>query len=236
MIRATVTGLEDVKGYFTALTKNQIPYASMLALNDVAFDVMRKQKELIKSVFPTAKPQTAKNIFVRKATKDLLSAVIHFDQLYNKGIDEYMMANIAGGHRAMKPSEKRLGTFYTPGRGAKLDKYGNMKGGQITQVLSRLGRFGDVAGYNMNQTAASKKRKGSRAAEFFMIQQKHGGLLPGVYQRLKGRGTLPIMFFIKQAPQYKAVWPFYQAGQEVVDKTLRPAFEARIEFALRSAR
>ncbi len=236
MIRATVTGLEDVKGYFTALAKNQIPYASMLAINDVAFNVMRKQQELIKSVFPTAKPQTAKNIFVRKATKDLLSAVVHFDQIYNKGVDEYMEANISGGRRVMKPSERRLGTFYTPGKGAKLDKYGNMKGGQITQVLSRMGRFGDVAGYNMNQTAASKKRRGSKAAEFFMIQQKRGGLLPGVYQRLEGRGVLPIMFFIKQAPQYKAVWPFYKAGQEVVDRTLRPAFEARIAQALRTAR
>lgn len=237
MIEVKINGLTELKGYFEAVAKNQMPFATMNALNDVAFEIRTKQIDLIKSTFRNPKPQTAKNVFVKKATKQSLRAVVLFDQIYNKGIDEYMLANIDGGRRTMKPSEKRLGSYYVPGMGgAKLDKYGNMKGGQITQVLSRMGRFGDVAGYNMNQTAASKRRRGPKAAEYFMVQQKHGGLMPGIYQRMKGHSVLPVMIFTKQAPQYRAVWPFFQASQEVIDQRLLPAMERRIAQALMSAR
>ena len=87
----------------------------------------------------------------------------------------------------MKPSEQRLGRYFVPGTGAKMDKYGNMQGGQITQILSRLGRFGDVSGYNMNQTTASiaKRTKGKKSLEYFIVTQRRGGLAPGVYQRIQ---------------------------------------------------
>ncbi len=236
MLDIKAEGLTELKGYFEALAKDQLPFATKNALNDVAFEVRKKQIDLIKSTFDRPKPQTARNVFVKMATKDRLRAVVLFDQIYNKGIDEYMRANIHGGRRSMKPSEQRLGRYYVPGMGAKMDKYGNMKGGQITQILSRLGRFGDVAGYNMNQTAASKKRRGSKAVEYFMVQQKRGGLMPGIYQRMKDGKPLPVMVFTKQAPQYRAVWPFYQVSQDVVDQSLVPAMERRIAQALRSAR
>lgn len=160
------------------------------AVNDTAFELRQEHVKLIANRFPTAKPQTKKNIFVKKATSGNMVAIIFFDQIYGKDLDQYMKANIDGGRRQMKPSEQRLGSFYVPGRGAKLDRYGNMQGGQVTQILSRLGRFGDVAGYNMNQTAASKKRlasqrkrTGKKATEYFVITKQTGGLKPGIYQR-----------------------------------------------------
>lgn len=180
-------GVEELKGYLEAQRKGQMPYALMVGLNDVAFEVRREEMELIPKVFDRPKPQTARNIFVRKATKASPRAVVLFDQIYNKGIDEYMEANVEGGRRKMKPSEQRLGRYYVPGAGAKMDAYGNMQGGQITQILSRLGRFGDVAGYSMNQTLASKlKRTGAKKAlEYFMLTQRRGGLAPGIYQRIQ---------------------------------------------------
>jgi hypothetical protein len=171
----------------------KMPVVVRNAVNDVAFELRRHYIEQIASTFPTAKPQTKKNIFVMKAKAGQFNsaqAVVLFDQIYGKGIDEYMVANVEGGPRKMKPSEQRLGRFYVPGAGAKLDRYGNMQGGQVTQILSRLGRFGDVAGYDMNQTAASKdrlgrmkKRTGKKATEFFVVERPGGNLKPGVYKR-----------------------------------------------------
>jgi hypothetical protein len=264
-------GLEQLRGYIEAQERNQLPYAISKGLNDVAFAIRDKQVELISAVFDRPKPQTAKNIFVQKATKTNLRVRIHFDQIYNKGIDEYMTANIDGGNRLMKPSEKRLGTYYVPGDGAKMDRYGNMQGGQITQILSRLGRFGDVAGYNTKQTLSSKlKRRGARKSlDYFMISQRRGGLAPGIYQRtqrtgtgfggktskhlpagafqkgrgngrvnsvIQMRGVLPIMLFVKQAPVYKPVWPFFKAGQDIADTKLLPSVSNAIQLALRTAR
>ena len=190
MIRVEIKGVEQVQGYLEALIKNQLPFATMNAANDLAFEIRTAEIAKIKEVFDRPKPQTMKNVFVRKASRENPVAIVLFDQIYNKGIDEYMMANIVGGQRVMKPSERRLGKFYVPGMGAKMDAFGNMQGGQITQILSRLCRFGDVAGYSMNQTAASAKRRGSgsKATEYFMLTQQRGGLQPGIYQRTAKSG------------------------------------------------
>lgn len=270
MIEVKITGVEELKGYLEALKKNQLPFALAKGLNDVAFEIRTKQIELISSTFKSPKPQTAKNVFVKKATKVKPRAVVAFDQIYDKDIDEYMQANIEGGRRIMKPSERRLGRFYVPGAGAKMDKYGNMQGGQITQILSRLGRFGDAAGYNMNQTLASKLRRAGakKGIEYFMVSTPTGGLAPGIYQRvqsaagfggkttknlpagsfqkgagngrissvIRSRGVKPVIIFTKQAPAYKAVWPFFKASQAVADAMVGPYVERAIEYALRTAR
>lgn len=279
MITIKAEGIENLLGGLAGM-KRQIPYAVMNGINSTAFDVRRVEVEAIDRVFPTAKPQTKKNVFVRKASLNNLTAAVLFDQIYAKGIDEYMKANIYGGNRTMKPSERRLNSFYVPGKGAKLDIYGNIQGGQVTQILSRLGRFGDVAGYNMNQTPASAKRlasqrrTGKKATEYFVVTQKTGGLMPGVYQRtatgasvgrqvskqlgagsfqkgrqgggffsvVRGRGVTPVLVFVKSAPRYKAVWPFFVAGKQTVETRLpvnmRIAVEAEIqkEMAYRARR
>jgi len=180
-------GVRELKGYLEAQRTGQLPYALTVGLNDVGFEIRTKEIDLIAKTFDRPKPQTARNVFVKKATKAVPRAVVLFDQIYNKGIDEYMEANVEGGRRKMKPSEQRLGRFYVPGAGAKIDQYGNMQGGQITQILGRLGRFGDVAGYNMNATLAAKlKRSGAKKAlEYFMVTQRRGGLAPGIYQRIQ---------------------------------------------------
>lgn len=261
-------GREELKGYLEAQRKNQLPFALATGLNDVAFEIRTAQVDPIHKVFDRPKPQTTKNVFVRKATKRLPMAMIVFDQIYDKGLDEYMVANVSGGARKMKPSEQRLGRFFVPGIGAKMDQYGNMQGGQITQILSRLGRFGDVAGYNMNQTAASRKRRarGGKSTEYFILPVRRGGLAPGVYQRtekrggftsvgapravrgkpgafqkgskgmVQGKGAVPVVLFTKQAPKYRAIWPYYQAAQDVSDRRMVPLMEAAIERALNSAR
>jgi hypothetical protein len=252
MIRLEIKGLEELQGYVEALAKNQLPFATMLATNDLAFEIMNAEKEMVRRSFDRPKPQTIKNIFVKKATsKQYPVARVRFDQVWDKnGIDEYMEANIKGGRRIMKPSEKRLGSFYLPGVGARLDQYGNMKGGQITQILSRLGRFGDVAGYDMNQTDKSKlrrlkQRQAGKTSEYFIITKQRGGLKPGVYQRgtssaigsgRSGRGIVPVMVFTKRAPAYKPRWPFFQEGQRIIDTRFKQVFEKRIADALRTAR
>ena len=166
----------------------KLPHVVRNISNDLAFEMAKAEKESLAKIFPTANPRTKKNIFVKKASVGGINpfAVISFDQIYRKDIDEYMKANVDGGMRTMKPSEKRLKFFYVPGAGAKLDQYGNMRGGQVTQILSRLQMF-NTAGYDMNETVASRRRREGRSktTEYFIIRQTKGGLKPGVYQRVQ---------------------------------------------------
>jgi hypothetical protein len=165
---------------------HKLPSVVRNIVNDLAFEIRQAEIDSLSKTFPTANPRTKKNIFVKKATKESSAARILFDQIYRRGVDEYMKPNVEGGMRTMKPSEKRLKFFYVPGAGAKLDQYGNMRGGQVTQILSRLKMF-NTSGYDMNETATSRARRsgGSKSAEYFIIRQTKGGLKPGVYQRVQ---------------------------------------------------
>jgi hypothetical protein len=214
MLHIELKGMDELIKKIKSLRERELPFITMQALNNTAFEVRQKEIDLINKVFDRPKPQTAKNIFVRKATKTNLQAIIFFDQIYGKdGIDEYMKAQIHGGGRVMKAAEKRLGRYYVPALNANatmnrpiLDKYGNIRPGLMTQILSQLQKFGDVAGYDMNQTMSSKLRaRGKkRGTEYFMVSQKTGGLQPGIYQRIsQGGGGAG-----RQAP-----WGARQAGQ-----------------------
>lgn len=188
MITVRVEGLDDlIKDYRYAAS--EMPTVLRNMFNDLAFMIRKEEIDTVSKVFDRPKPQTQRNFYVNKATKSNPVAQIWFDQIYNKGFDEYMVAQVSGGQRRMKPAEMRLNRFFVPGIGAKMDRYGNMQGGQTTQILSRLGRFGDVAGYAMNQTIKSRKLRsgGSKGTEYFLLDKPTNGLKPGVYMRTEKR-------------------------------------------------
>lgn len=181
MLYVQVEGLEELKRDFENAVK-QLPFAYSKGLNDLGFLIREKEIETIKKVFDRPKPQTARNVWVSKGNKTRPSVSIWFDQIYPG--DEYMVPQVEGGARSAKRSEKLLGRYYVPGAGAKMDRYGNMQGGQVTQILSRLKKFGEV-GFSMNQTAASAKRRrgAGKTMEYFVLPANKNGLPAGVYQR-----------------------------------------------------
>lgn len=162
------------------------PFALSKAMNDLVFEIRKDEMKTVERVFDRPRPQTVRNFYVRKGNKSKPQASIWFDQIYGRGFDEYMIPQVSGGGRGMKRSEKLLGRYYVPGAGAKLDRYGNIRGSQVTQVLSQLKRFGET-GWSMNQTArsAGRKRGAVKSTEYFIVSQARGGLVPGVYQRVQ---------------------------------------------------
>lgn len=168
-----------------------MPTVCRNALNDTAFGLKKHLAELLKKTFPTANPSTVKNLFVMKATKDRLYTNVMFDQLYQQGwgLNEYMMPLIEGGGRVMKPSEKRMGRFWIPAyktNPGMLNKYGNVPGGKVQQILSRMGLFNE-GGYSSNARPADQRRKkwygAKKETEYLMLPHGSGHLKAGVYQR-----------------------------------------------------
>lgn len=196
MIALKLKGIEGANNMLMQLKSEKIPSATRNALNDTAFGLKNHLQNLMKTTFPTANPATVKNIFVAKATNTNLNARVRFDQIYRKGLDEYMLPLIGGGSRSKKPSEVRFGSFLVPAtkvNPAIVNKYGNIRGGTMMQVLSQLSKMETLAGAMQNITARSAARmRGTRKTlEYFMVPsgQTRGGLKPGVYQRTaKGVG------------------------------------------------
>jgi hypothetical protein len=180
----------DVRRRLGALQAD-MPTVCRNALNDTAFGLKAHLTELLKKTFPTANPATVKNLFVMKATKDHLYSTVLFEQLYQQGwgLNEYMMPLIEGGGRAMKPSEKRMGRYWIPAyktNPGMLNKYGNVPGGKVQQILSRMGLFNE-GGYSSNALPANQRRKkwygAKKETEYLMLPHGSGHLKAGVYQR-----------------------------------------------------
>lgn len=117
----------------------------------------------------------------------------------------FLRAEILGGARRWKRLEVALmrsgilprGWFAIPGKGARLDQYGNMSRGQVVQVMSFLQLFAVArgerkAGYRNNSTAKSRARIRAGTANRFGLELfvssplqafRRGDLPPGIWSR-----------------------------------------------------
>ena len=256
-----VSGLPETIAYFQLLANDQFPFAQSKACNDLAFLVRDAEMQTMRDVFDRPKEQTIRNIRVFKGNKTRPGATVAFQQIYEG--DEYMVAQVEGGQRPMKRSEKAFGHYYVPGIGARLDQYGNMVPGQITQILSSL-QLMKENGYSANRRTKVAKS----GVQYFMLQQKTHGLVPGIYTRVdKGmgqmvvaqalankprgttraaikekyskalqRGVIPVIIFISKPPAYKKRFPFFEVANRVIEVNYQRVMGEAVDFALRTAR
>jgi hypothetical protein len=261
VITIKTTGFKEVRGYLDALAKDQLPFALSKGLNDTANRVKAKEVELMKQVFDRPTPFTLNSLQVIPAKKDRLVAEIRFrDPAGMVGKQHYLAAEIQGGNRQLKPFEQLLGgRDLMPGKGLDLNKYGNIPRAQIVQILAVLQQVGESG---MSTALHNKISNLKNTKDLFLVTQKTGGLVPGIYLRIpngdavrkkgqgihqkgmaKGkfysairpRGVKPLLIF-GRAPQYKDRFKFYETGQQTVDESFKQLFGDAIQLALKTAR
>ena len=120
-----------------------------------------------------------------------------------------------------------------PGRGAKLDAYGNISRGQIVQIMSRLGAMSDPAQNMTDKTTQRLKKRGLIAkgarSDYFVARSKEGNRRPlGVYQLIGPGQVEPVLVFTQRAPHYRkrfdtdaiVLQAFGRYGQAALDRAL----------------
>lgn len=120
----------------------------------------------------------------------------------------YMERQSSGGDRVPKSTERKLrqaglirnDQFITPtGKGLKLDRQGNLKGPQYTQILTRLRAF-TQEGSNMNATrgadAGSRGRSGAKRRERDFFIMRSDGTGPSRWQL----GADPVGVMMRTGP------------------------------------
>lgn len=229
----------------SAVEKRQLPFATSKALNLTAKEVKAEVRKEMPRVFDRPTPFTLNSVYMSPATKKDLSAEVWLKDFAPKGTPavEYLAPQVYGGPRRQKRSERWLqwrgilpsGMFWTPGPGARLNQYGNIPGGRITQMLSALKAFPEV-GYMANITERSMKRN-KKPRDYFALPRSRGRLPAGVYERV-GRGRRGLRFtlaFIRQ-PYYKPRLPFFGIARRVHAREFGARFEKAWREALSTAR
>lgn len=186
MISIQVTGIDQVRAQLGAAAK-QAAFAASKSLNTAAFGINTKIKAEMQSAFQGgATPYTLRAFQVTKATKTNLvaSVMLRTDSKGGTPHSQALAHLFTGGSRQWKKFEGLVraagampsGSIAVPGAGIKLDSRGNMSRAQLRELLGAL-RTG------MQVVRRSGGGKQDKAVGYFVLPQRHGKLLPGIYKR-----------------------------------------------------
>ncbi|CAM4135679.1 hypothetical protein [Kerstersia similis] len=247
---------------FLQRAERQVPYATSVALNKTAWSIRLKLEQEILRVFDRPTPYTQRSLRVTRATKARLQAAVGFAQYAGKGIraDQYLWAQVYGGNRAQKRSERALervglpGGYTVPGAGAEMDAYGNMSRGQLVRLMSYLEAFGEQ-GYRANSTAKSRARlakaktvggyKRINGVVYFVSRGKGSmsgnreqNLAAGVWRKTgtHGADVKPVLLATRRVPSYRERLPFFETADQIHGERFDIEFSTALEQALATAK
>lgn len=240
------------------IREKQIPFATVLALNEVAGEAQRQMRQRMERDFDRPTPYTLTATWVRRANKQNLRAEVMLkDESFKAApATKWLAPEVEGGQRPLKRHEFALrranvlpeGMFAVPGEGAQMDAFGNMSKGQIVQILAWFRAF-HYSGYRMNMTdkGRAKLSKGSSArakryrppTSYFVVSTGgRGRLKPGVYMR-QGQAhdarILPVLRFVRR-PGYRKRLPFYETVDVTAKREFAAAFQRGMAQAMATAR
>ena len=253
-----ITIKTDFKAAFSLLDQldKQKRFAMAVALTRTANTARVEISKAIATSFDRPTPWALRSVRVRKATKERLRAEVFLSDRHGDPQHDprhFLYPQVFGGARGRKAFETLLnqagvlpdGMVTVPGKGAKLDRYGNQARGELVQILSALSAgpsAGAGRGYTYNRTATSKKRRGSKLRDIFFssprLQQRaaNGGRLPwGVWERTGTGRVQCLLFFVKQA-SYRKRLPMFAIAERVITRDLGREYDKALQMALRTAR
>ena len=233
---------KQLTAYLKGVQKKQIPFATMVALNDVAFDARSLVQKSLPRRFdrPTGNPTTGKggiigSVQVVKSKKKNLTAQVGFagrgfrTSKWMESPADIMHRHIKGGTRFPKMGGKLRIPSDTKGGGIKLNKFGNIAGkkNKIAKMLGKSDQFfeGVPKGLSNKERgiweripANNKRAKGSQATKW------------------KATGKIIQRIAYEPFTKYKATYPFEKIVVLAVNKNYKKRFERALKEALKTAK
>ena len=217
-----------------ANAEKQLRYAAARGLTATAYDARTALQKEMAARLDRPTRWTLGGSRVEKATRDNLVAVLAMREGQFQPADQ-LRQQFAGGGRAPKRFEVALqragliagGERIVPGRAAQLDVYGNVRRGQLTQILQAIGAA--------KAKAPTKQKRTSRSArsEIFWSDGKAG---PEKGAWLKKGKTLMSLLLVVSSTQYRQRLALRPLVERVVAERLQRNFDTALAEALRTAR
>ena len=184
--------IKEVTRGLSSLQKKQIPFATMLALNDTAFALHNTYKKQTVQKFDNATPFTQKGFRVKKAKKTDLKAVV----FVAKNREDYMKLQVDGGTRV--PKSQAI-VIANDRNATEIQRYpsGNIKKGAYTKLKKDKDKY---------FFGIPKGNQGSEG-----IWERYGRQASGTASGLRIRQVAKLTKFGK----YKALFPFESIGNGV---------------------
>ena len=235
--------VNEVLRELDATSRKQVPFATSLALNNMAWNLagFRGKKGIMPRLLPKYidRPRYKNPFAVEKATKRYLLAKVKFKDKGKRVFPaRYYYPQVYGGKREAKAFEKalrRMGIlggdeFAVPGKYMKLDRFGNLTGATYSKMLADVNQVwtggNDIgAGFGQRTTKRGKKK-------YFY----HHNLRPrGIWIRQNKMRAFPAVIFVKGAPSYRRRFPMQEIGEAYVNKHFDREFAKAFAYAQKTA-
>jgi hypothetical protein len=251
-------------------SQRRVKAAVAVAFTKVGGLIRDAERAEMEDVFDRPKPYTLNSLYLKPARGNdaVVQAEVGLKDQASEGrpATSWLRWQIEGGLRRTTGFEESLirgGAMPSdmravPGRGAKLDAFGNVSRGQMQQVLSQLrietGLLGStraLTAYSFEDTKKQRRFKatkirrayGKAGGQFVALPRGRGKLRPGVYQaegrdfgaRLgygrNGRMT-PIFIFVTKAEYEAEHFDFHYVAQMVVNRELVREVTAQVSASM----
>ena len=212
---------------WTKAVQKQLPFATSVALNNVAFDARKAINAGTKGAFHVPVKFTQNAFLVQKSKKRSLAAFVYAQDKAGKDRARYLRFGIAGGTRPQKgldvyfekavPNDGTIpaGAYFMPTSLVKTNASGN-----VTQATLRR---------------ISKGISGNPRGGFFIGTPRGGGRPPGIYRRSREQ-LFPYFIATTDRPDYSGRFNIESIGAKVIERRFGIHFNAALSKAVSTAK
>ncbi len=243
------TDLKRFTRQLNDLERRQVRFAAARALNDVGDRALGDLKVAMQRVFVNPKPYTLNAVRRVPAHRDNLATTLAIKDRGPAGQTapaSFLSAEILGGQRHIKRFEAAIdgiggvtGMELIPGRGAKLDRYGNVPSATIRSIIAslRASPADKVAG------AGGKRRRARNVALIrhrevtaWIVRSRGGGAPLGIWGLKSPGHVAPVLFFARSKPDYSRRFDFSSLVVKSYNETFMQSLSKRFVEALATAK
>ncbi|WP_374979253.1 hypothetical protein PSGK_21145 [Pseudomonas solani] len=241
MFKVSTSGLQQELERLTDIERHHLPVASILAMNQTAYDLRARLVQEMESVFdrPTRYTLTSLEVFPASVLRPVARVWMKDQSFKAQPATRWVSPSVYGGPRLQKRMERQLrekgilpeGRYVVPGAGAKLDAHGNISRGQVTKAMSGIRGFTEV-GYDANATTSRRSTRKANGRRYFVMQR--GGEPIGIAERIgRGRDAVSIILAFVSAPSYSKALKFFEVADDFVAERLPIRFAEALAKELR---
>jgi len=240
--------IKEAQRALDVVSKRQIPFATVLMLNELAKSTKKRTEIDIKRNLDRPTNYAQRMMGVKFANKANLTSQVNVRGSVSGGETKVLGHLFAGGGRKGKGFEGTLvskgimpnGMYAMPGEGAPLDFYGNIKRSFIRQLIDYLTANKVVKKSAQFENRQRKQVKGATSSQYFVVnQKKQGGLPLGIWQHIgfgSGKALRPIIIFVRKEPVYDRYFNLGNAAQQVIARDARFEFDKAMAYAIATAK
>jgi hypothetical protein len=220
-------GLQQASAWSRVVAK-QLPFATRVAINDVAFKAKESLSGATKQYFQAPVKFTQSAFLVQKAKKADLTAYVGANNEPGRNRARYLRYGIQGGQRVAKGFERYF---------AGADNDGTLPPGTalLPTSLVKITDAGNVSLATLRSISKGLSTTNKRGGIFVGTPRGAGNRPPGIYRRSREQ-LFPLFIAASAAPRYTGRFPIQDIGEKIVARNFNDMLSAALDKAIATAK